>query len=69
MISKGACCSTGGVFNTYPQIQGIDQFMPVDVYIPGCPPRPESLIDALVHIQKQIESDAKAHKFTSAAAN
>ena len=60
VISMGACASTGGVFNTYPQIQGIDQFIPVDVYIPGCPPRPESLIDALVAIQKSIESGAKS---------
>ena len=67
VIAMGACCSSGGVFNTYPQIQGVDQFMPVDVYIPGCPPRPESLIDALVKIQEKIDSDGKARKFTAAA--
>jgi len=64
VISMGACCSSGGVFNTYPQIQGIDQFIPVDVYIPGCPPRPESVIDALVAIQQKIDADGAARKFT-----
>lgn len=63
VIAMGSCCSSGGVFNTYPQIQGIDQFIPVDVYIPGCPPRPESLIDAVVEIQKIIDEDAKAGKY------
>ena len=52
VVSMGACASTGGVFDTYAVIQGIDQFIPVDVYIPGCPPRPEQLIEALMEIQK-----------------
>ncbi len=64
VISMGACCSSGGVFNTYPQIQGIDQFLPVDVYIPGCPPRPESVIDALVEIQRKIAEGGKNREFT-----
>lgn len=64
VIAMGACASTGGVFNTYPQIQGVDQFIPVDVYVPGCPPRPESLIDAVLKIQQIIDGQAKRHEFT-----
>lgn len=51
-ISMGACASCGGVFDTYAMIQGVDQFMPVHVYVPGCPPRPESLIDAVLKVQE-----------------
>ena len=47
-ISMGACASCGGIFDNYAMIQGIDRFIPVDVYIPGCPPRPESVIDAVM---------------------
>jgi len=57
VVSMGACCSSGGVFDTYTLVQGIDQFLPVDAYIPGCPPRPEALIDALLHIQKQVKGE------------
>lgn len=55
VVSMGACASTGGVFNTYTIVQGIDQYMPVDVYVSGCPPRPEALIDAVMEIQRIIE--------------
>ena len=54
-ISMGACASCGGIFDTYAMIQGIDRFVPVDVYIPGCPPRPESLIDAVIKIQELVK--------------
>ena len=57
VISMGACASSGGIFNTYATIQGIDNFIPVDVYVPGCPPRPETLIDAVMRIQKKIEKE------------
>lgn len=57
-ISMGACASSGGIFDTYTLVQGIDRFIPVDVYIPGCPPRPEAVIDAVMKIQKLVETDS-----------
>jgi NADH-quinone oxidoreductase subunit B len=61
-ISMGACASSGGVFDTYTLIQGVDQFIPVDVYIPGCPPRPESLIDAVMLIRERIKRGERQSK-------
>ena len=57
-VSMGACASTGGVFNTYTLIQGIDQFLPVDVYIPGCPPCPEAVIDGMMRLQRIVDTDS-----------
>jgi NADH-quinone oxidoreductase subunit B len=54
VISMGACATSGGVFNNYAILQGVDKVVPVDVYVPGCPPRPESLIEGILILQRVI---------------
>lgn len=57
VISMGACASCGGVFNNYAILQGVDRIIPVDIYVPGCPPRPEQLIDGILKLQAKVEHE------------
>ena len=64
VLSMGACASSGGIFDTYSVLQGIDRIIPVDVYIPGCPPRPEQVIEGVLKIHELVQNESSRRRYS-----
>jgi NADH-quinone oxidoreductase subunit B len=62
VIAMGVCSSTGGMYDSYAVVQGIDSLLPVDIYVPGCPPRPDAVIDAILKLQRKIERESPTRR-------